>query len=247
MWLLNRPCLTAGLILSVTTVGAQVEQDTFAVVVRPPDTLATTKGQNTFPFPELGLFSAFDQEGGGGLVGPVRFSPLGLEWYVKEDLSSHSGWYGGAGWRHIGFIRDVPDTTITYKYRTWNFSISAGLAVGNMDRGYFFAGMSMELPFNYRERRFENGGKVDANSAWFSDRTLTTSEALVFGYRTPFQLSVKCMYYLNPFFRPRSLADDPGVHVTDPGGFNPQVISISLQWGLFVADDSPRMVMYGPN
>jgi hypothetical protein len=219
-------------VLGSTTVMAQSDMDTLDWYAPKVDTIP--RGQGAI-FPELGFFSALDPDG--ALVGPVRFSPLGFEVYAKEDISNWLGWYGGAGYRHVGFIRAVPDTSIRYKYRTWNLSLSAGLTIGSRDGAYLFTGMTLDIPFHYRERRFEEGEKVDAYGAWFSGRTYSTAPALVLGFRTQYQVSVKCMYYLNPFFRPRSLNDDPGVHVTNDD-FAPRVVSVSLQIGLF-AKDSP--------
>lgn len=218
---------------------------------QPPDTL-TSRGdtvrtvRESFLFPELCFSNAFDPGGEPGPAGPVRFTALSLESYFLEGLSRHFGVYGGLGWRHVGFIRSEPDTTITYKYRTWNLSASAGVALGDLKGGFLFTGMTLELPFQYRERRFEDGEKVDAYSAWFSDRTRSTSQAVVFGYQAPIPLSIKCMYYLNPFFRARSIQDRPGVHVGEVGDYDPHVFSISVQLGLFSREMDPRPLVNGP-
>ncbi|MBL7952963.1 MAG: hypothetical protein JNM62_14740 [Flavobacteriales bacterium] len=228
------------ILLCTTIASAQSDADSLDWPIPVVDTIP--RGQGGL-FPELGFFSAVDPNG--VFVGPVRFSPLGVEGYVKEDISNWFGYYGGAGWRHVGFLRTVPDTSIQYKYRTWNFSLSAGVTLGSRNGSYLFTGMTLDIPFHYRERRFEGGNKVDAYGAWFSGRTYLTAPALVLGYRTPYQVSVKFMYYLNSFFRPRSLEDSRRVHLTDSDGFNPQVVSVSVQIGLFQKDDPPRYEVFG--
>lgn len=166
-------------------------------------------------------------------VGPVRFSCIGFTQAGNYDLNRHFGYFMYGGWRHVGYIRDLPHTDIRYKYRTWNFTLGGGIKLGNMGRGCFFLGYAAELPFNYRERRFEDGDRVDRFSEWFSKRTPALSHAVLFGYQTPYVITIKCMVYLNHFHRATFSEYRDDATVFPYAGLDTRVVSLSLELGLF--------------
>jgi hypothetical protein len=160
---------------------------------------------------------------------------LGLEGSENYDLSRHFGTFIGYGLRHVGYIRQVPDSALRFKYRTWDLGLSAGFKIGRMQQGLFFAGYTVEWPFNYKEKKFVDGQKEDKFNEWLSQRTPTFSHALFFGYqaRSPWKAMLKVMFYLNQFHNTSFSEEIDGVVVRPYQTFNEQLVSVSLQQNLF--------------
>ncbi len=147
----------------------------------------------------------------------LRFSPVfNFMGYTNLDFGKNFGIYGGLGFRNVGFIADFPDTEddLRIKYRTYNAGVPIGFKIGNLDQKnprFLFAGYELELPFHYKEKRFENGDKVDKITSWFTNRTDVLAHAVFAGFQFPNGVSLKMKYYLSEFFNSSFVEyiDDP--------------------------------------
>jgi hypothetical protein len=174
--------------------------------------------------PQLVFSSAQD---GRATLDPVRFTPLCFEAFANTDYSRHFGTYMSVGYRQVGYLKQVDDST-RMKFRTWNISIGIGAKAGNMQRGLFFGGYRFEWPFNYRERRFVGDELTGAKSGWVSRRTPTFSHVVEFGYQFRFGLAVRFDYYLNSFHR-SSFSENVNAQQLRPyAGWNDHLIAVSL-------------------
>jgi hypothetical protein len=115
------------------------------------------------------------------------------------DRSSRSGFFTGLSLRNVGFIYEESDL-IRKKFRTYNLGIPVALKFGNMDRTYVYAGYELEIPFNYKEKTFVSGEKVDKFNNWFSNRVNPINHTVFVGVRLPYGTSLRFKYYLTPFF-----------------------------------------------
>ncbi len=164
----------------------------------------------------------------------VRFAPvfnaMGLANY---DLSSHVGLFGGLSVRNLGFIYDVPDSEFRYKYRTYNAGIPVGFKVGRMHKALFFAGYEIELPFNYKEKRFANERKEDKFNVWLSDRTEPFFQSVFIGFQGPGSSVLSVRYYLTNFHNTDYKETVDGVETMPYAGLNSNILYVSLSFGLF--------------
>ncbi|MEO8733684.1 MAG: hypothetical protein ABI373_05095 [Flavobacteriales bacterium] len=169
----------------------------------------------------------------------VRFSPFfNAQWMLNYDLSSHVGLYTGLDIRNQGFIYQTQDSTNTrYKYRTYNVGIPIGFKLGHMNQTLFFAGYEVELPFNYKEKRFENERKVDKFNVWFSDRNSPVYQSVFAGIQGPDGVTLTVRYYLTNFHN-----EDFTETVTNNGvttnqqpykGMKVNILAFSLGYSLF--------------
>ena len=59
-----------------------------------------------------------------------RFSPFfNLQRVANYDVNEHFGFFVGLSLRNVGFIYDVPDTTLRYKFRTYTLGLPIGFKV----------------------------------------------------------------------------------------------------------------------
>lgn len=149
------------------------------------------------------------------------------------DFSSAFGGFIGLNVRNIGFIYDVPDTTLRFKFRTYTVGVPVGFKVGSMNNGLFFAGYEIELPVNYKEKKFENEKKEDKFNVWFSDRNEPIYHSVMAGYQFRFGTSIKFKYYLTNFHNEDFTESVDGVEVQPYKGFKANVFYVSLGFGLF--------------
>lgn len=169
----------------------------------------------------------------------VRFSPfLNVQWMLNYDLGAHVGLYTGVSIRNQGFIYQLPDTSIRYKFRTYNIGIPLGVKLGRMNKTLFYAGYELELPFNYKEKRFENERKVDKFNVWFSDRNSAFYQSVFLGMQGPGGATLTVRYYLTNFHNTDFSETKDGVTSKPYAGLNVNILSVSLGYGLF---DATRM------
>lgn len=115
------------------------------------------------------------------------------------DQNKNFGVITGISLRNVGFITDAgPD--LRTKHRTYNVGLPIGFKIGDMDGMYVYGGYEFELPFNYKEKRFENDEKVSKFNTWFSRRTPVFYHTVFAGIRFPRGFSLRFKYYATPFF-----------------------------------------------
>ncbi|MBK8341098.1 MAG: hypothetical protein IPK99_14365 [Flavobacteriales bacterium] len=175
-------------------------QSLFPKPVRPPaKTWYVTNGTEwifTFPVLDVREYGQPNDHTGGIVRFAPVFNPRGL---VQYDFTDHIGFFTGLGFRNLGFIYAVPDTTVRYKYRAYTVGVPVGLKIGRMHRTLFFVGYEFELPFNYKEKRFENEKRVDRFNVWFSDRTEPFYHSMMLGMQGPAGTTITLKYYFTNF------------------------------------------------
>jgi hypothetical protein len=166
----------------------------------------------------------------------IRFSPffnaMGM---LNYDLSEHFGLFTGISIRNQGFIYDVPGDSLNrrYKFRTYNVGIPVGFKVGTMNRGLAFFGYELELPFNYKEKLFENERKEDKFNVWFSDRNESLYQSVFVGYQGPGSVTLTVRYYLTNFHNQDFEETKDGVTTKPYAGLNANILAVSLGYALF--------------
>ena len=164
----------------------------------------------------------------------MRFSPFfNAQWMLNYDLSSHFGLYTGLDIRNQGFIYQEPDSSVRFKYRTYNVGIPVGFKLGHMNQTLFFAGYEVELPFNYKEKRFENERKVDKFNVWFSDRNSPIYQSVFAGIQGPNGVTLTVRYYLTNFHNEDFTETTNGVTTKPYAGLKANILAFSLGYSLF--------------
>lgn len=136
----------------------------------------------------------------------MRWSPVfNYMGRMNYDISKHVGFDIGLGFRNVGFIAKFPgeDNSLKKKFRTYNLGVPIGIKIGDLnqkDPFFLFAGVELEMPFQYKEKTFENGDKTNKTTGWFSDRTDRFTKSAYAGVQFPNSLSLKFKYYLQNFF-----------------------------------------------
>lgn len=189
----------------------------------------TGSGETIFSIPLLDVNGSEE-----GAV--MRFSPVfNAQLMLNYDLSAHAGLYTGLSIRNQGFIYQLPDTTVRYKFRTYNVGIPVGFKLGSMNNTLFYAGYEVELPFNYKEKRFENEKKEDKFSVWFSDRNSQFYQSVFFGVQGPGGATLTVRYYLTNFHNKDFTETTNGVETKPYAGLNANILAFSLGYALFDA------------
>ena len=164
----------------------------------------------------------------------IRFSPFfNAQWYGNYDLNEHVGLFLGLSIRNQGFIYQVPDTSIRYKFRTYNVWLPVGFKLGNMNKTLVYFGYELEMPFNYKEKLFENEKKEDKFNVWFSDRTEPFFQSVFVGFQGPYGATLTVRYYLTNFHNKDFTETVDGVEVKPYAGLNSNVLAISIGYALF--------------
>lgn len=114
------------------------------------------------------------------------------------DFSNNAGFFSGVNLKNIGFITKEDDMKI--KRRVYTLGVPLGLKLGNFNDDFFFYfGGQYDLAFNYKEKHFVGGKKVEKFNEWFSDRTPLLMPSLFAGIKMH-NFNVKLQYYPNNFF-----------------------------------------------
>jgi len=183
------------------------------------------------------IFSWADLKVGGVDASTItRFSPVfNFQNQLHKNMNDHLGFFTGISVRNVGFIYYDP-TTVNTKYKARNYTVGIPLAVkaGNMNGYCLFGGYELEIPFNYKEKKFVNEDKVSKSSSWFSNRTPGLYQALFVGIQTPFGSQIKFKYYLTNFFNKNYAAvDASGAKVFPYQNLDVNVFYISLSVQIF--------------
>ena len=180
------------------------------------------------------IFSLATIDNQGESTGNVlRWAPVfNLQGFANLDLSNTVGFFAGLGFRNVGFIYNMPNSSITMKYRTYNLGIPVGVKLGKLDFMFLFAGYEIEFPFHYKEKKFENE-KKDKFTVWFSNRVEPVQHALFAGLQFPHGLDVKFKYYLTNFHN-LNYVEIVDNEETKPYEFlRTNIFYFSLSWNLF--------------
>jgi hypothetical protein len=220
--------LTLALVLCPTM--AVQAQDAIRVRTERPDPWTfyiTTGTEWLFSFPQLDV-------NGSDRGGVVRFAPFfNMQGMVHYDLGLNAGLFLGGSVRNHGFIFDEPGTPFRYKYRTYNVGVPAGIKLGRMHETLVFIGYEVELPVNYKEKRFANERKEDKFNVWLSDRTERLFHTAFIGFQGPRGSTLTFRYQLNNF-HDRSFTETVDGVTTQPyAALNAHVVSVALGYGLF--------------
>ena len=168
----------------------------------------------------------------------VRFAPVvNVQQTINKDMSDKFGLFLGLSVNNVGFIYDVPESDYRYKFRSYNLGLPVGIKVGTMNGGLFFAGYSVEWPFNYKEKEFLNETKEDKFVVWVSDRTLPFHQAVMAGFQLGNGTTLKLKYYLTNFhnedFSETQVIDGVSTSVKPYDGLKANIIQLSLGFALF--------------
>ncbi len=191
--------------------------------------------QNDAAYVTSGLEIIFSK-GGTENDGNIRFAPvLNLQSNLNLDLSDKLGVYTGIAVRNVGFIYDDPNNQgTTFKYRTYNIGIPAGIKIGNLEKAFVYGGYELELPFNYKEKQFQNGEKIRNPNFWFSDRVNLLQHSLFVGFQFYSGMNLKFKYYLTSLHDPDFIAYDLNGNPSTPyAGIDSNIWYISLNFAVF--------------
>ena len=171
-------------------------------------------------------------DNGQSLNGVVRFAPFfNFGNNVNVDFSEKAGFYGGWNIQNTGFIYDVDENT-RKKVRNYYLGIPVGLKFGNMDKGYFYIGYELALPFNYKEKTFINEVKTKFNT-WFSNRS-AIQQSISIGAQLPYGANIKFKYYFTNFYKQSyTESDGQGGSVYPYENFEANIFWVSLTFELF--------------
>lgn len=182
------------------------------------------------------IFSFATIDNNGNANGNImRWSPVfNGQFFGNYDINNNIGFIFGAAIRNVGFIYDMQDGTGTKKkFRNYDFGIPVGIKVGNMEKGFFFAGYEIEFPFNYKEKTFINEQKTKFN-VWFSDRVPAYYHTVFAGVQFPYGISLKFKYYISEFFN-QNYTENDGNKPYD--GFKANVFYFSISTSLFKGNE----------
>ena len=134
----------------------------------------------------------------------LRFSyVLNMAANANFDLSKNFGVFTGLGIKNIGFIERVPTigTDLIVKRRVYTIGVPVGIKIGNLQKKtYGFLGGGVDLPFNYKEKRFTTRSNKTKFNEWFSDRTPMVMPYVFVGMSLKPGMTLKLQYYPTNFF-----------------------------------------------
>jgi hypothetical protein len=147
-------------------------------------------------------FSKVDIAGASISTKPRFTCFLHLGFTVHVEFSKNVGIYSGLGIKNIGFITEntVAGVPVMKKRRSYNLCLPLGLKIGAFHKSIaLFGGGTIELPFHYKEKYFENGDKKSKFTEWFSNRTPLYMYSAFGGIEFPLGFYVKFQYYFSNF------------------------------------------------
>ncbi len=187
---------------------------------------------------EISFQSALLDVAGSDQGSVVRFAPVvNVQQTLNKDMSDNFGLFLGLSVNNVGFIYDVPESDYRYKFRSYNLGLPVGFKIGTMNGGLFFAGYSIEWPFNYKEKEFLNESKEDKIVVWVSDRTEPFHQAVMAGFQLGNGTTLKVKYYFTNFHNEdfSETQDIGGVStsVKPYDGLKANILQLSLGFALF--------------
>lgn len=157
----------------------------------------------------------------------LRFSMIALGYNFHYDFDKKVGMYTGLSLKNVGWIEKNDDSTT--KRRLYSLSIPLAIKMGNLQkRHYGFFGGGIDIPVNYREKRFINrGDKYKFNEFW-SDRTDPVMPYLLAGYSFGLGAVLKVQYYPGNFFNTDYTEDYNGMRVKPYQDYRVNMLYFSL-------------------
>lgn len=223
-------------VMLIAGVHAQTPAPT-SIAPGPGEAYFTRSGEWIFSVPMLDV-------NGSDRGAVLRFSPFwNAQGMLNYDLSPQFGTFVGLSIRNQGFIYQLPDTAVRYKFRTYNLGLPVGVKVGRMNGMLLYLGYELELPFNYKEKRFENEKKEDKFNVWFSDRTEPLFHSVFIGFQGPGSVNLTVRYYLTNFHNQDFTETKDGVTYKPYDGLNANLLTVSLGFALF---DATKLTRIGP-
>jgi len=218
-----------GFFLLLLSLHAVAQEREYTVVSTLPDVGAvywTNGGEWLLSAPVLDV-------AGSSAGGILRFAPFfNGQSTLNYDVSEHAGFFLGLSVRNLGFIYDAPDG-FRYKFRTYNLGLPLGFKLGRMHNTLVFAGFELELPFNYKEKRFANERKEDKFNVFFSDRTPSLYQSAFVGVQGPGKSTLTLRYYITNFHNTDYVQREDGVESRPYAGLNSNLVVVALGFGLF--------------
>lgn len=135
--------------------------------------------------------------GAGQKLTTPRFTALvNLGVNAHYDFSRRFGIFTGIGIKNIGFIEKFNDGDSTVKRRVYAVGVPLGIKIGDLrNRNFAFLGGGIDVPFHYREKRYESRGDKRKIGEWFSDRTALLMPYVFAGHSFNPGLTIKAQYY----------------------------------------------------
>ncbi|NDC39951.1 MAG: hypothetical protein EBZ77_00095 [Chitinophagia bacterium] len=135
----------------------------------------------------------------------ARFTTLRFSYLFNAGISAHydisrtAGVFSGLHLQNLGFIEKSGDYTI--KRRVYTIGVPVGIKVGDMSAhgAYWYAGAGLDIPINFKEKKFITRNNKAKLNEWFSDRTPAVMPYMFVGYKFKSQLSLKLQYYPGNF------------------------------------------------
>jgi hypothetical protein len=171
----------------------------------------------------------------------LRFAPvINIQSFTHLDFSEKFGIYSGLAIRNVGYIygnyktpvspSNSVSTTVEKRFRSYNLGIPVAFKLGNLNKIFIYGGYELEIPFLYKEKKYEGGDKTEKITGWFSDRQQSIYHSLLVGIQFPYGMNLKFKYYLTEFHNQNYVANDG----TKPyAGLLSNVFYISLNSMLF--------------
>lgn len=171
----------------------------------------------------------------------LRFAPvINIQSYTHLDFSEKFGIYSGLAVRNVGYIygnyktpvspSNSVSTTVEKRFRSYNLGIPVAFKLGNLNKMFIYGGYELEIPFLYKEKKYEGGDKTEKITGWFSDRQQSIYHSVLVGIQFPYGMNLKFKYYLTEFHNQNYVANDG----TKPyAGLLSNVFYVSLNSMLF--------------
>ncbi len=151
----------------------------------------------------------------------LRFAPvINIQSYTHLDFSEKFGIYSGLAVRNVGYIygnyktpvtpTNSTSTTFEKRFRSYNLGIPIAFKIGNLSKMFIYGGYELEIPFLYKEKKYENGDQLKGEkiTGWFSDRQQSLYHSVLVGIQFPYGMNLKFKYYLTEFHNQGYTASD---------------------------------------
>jgi hypothetical protein len=158
----------------------------------------TTSGEMIFSFAKI-------EDQGVMKSSAIRWAPVfNVQSMANKDISNRFGFFSGIALRNVGYIYDnytEPSTGNMYKkkFRSYNVAVPIGIKIGQLDGMFIYGGYEVELPFLYKEKTFDAGGKINKITGWFSSRQELLQHGFLIGVEFPYGFDLKFKYYISEF------------------------------------------------
>jgi hypothetical protein len=199
--------------------------------------------QQSKPYVTSGLEMIFSlaniDDNGSNPNSTLRWAPvINIQSMLNKDLSKKFGVFTGLAVRNVGYIYDHyydPAEEVYYKkkFRSYNLGVPVGIKIGNLNGAFLYGGYEIELPFLYKEKTFDAGGKIAKTTGFFSSRENLFQHGFLVGIEFPYGINLKFKYYLSEFHNQDFQQDTPNGVVYPYKGLESHIFYFSLSSYLF--------------